>query len=380
MIYLDNAATTKISLKVYEEMLPYLQEEYGNPGSLHSLGRRANNAVAKARQQVADFINADPSQIIFTSGGTEANNMVFSLCSNTNYSSLVSAGEHESVLKAGRNYSHVCNTIPLIETGSIDYQEFLNMINNQNYRLVSVMHTNNETGAVNPVRDICKVCYEYGILFHTDCVQAGGFSRLDVNKIGCDFMSISSHKIHGPKGVGALYVRDMSLIRPIILGGSLQEFGLRGGTENVAGIVGFGEACERSGEYLDDLVVYLHSLTETFFKTLLNALERYGLRNLFHVNGPPISEVRKTYSLRFDEIPNETLIVLLDAQGVCVSAGSACTASDHKASHVLTAMGLTEAQANNTIRVSFSLMNTTDEVMEAAKIIANSVRTIKTSV
>lgn len=380
MIYLDNAATTKISLKVYEKMLPYLQEEYGNPGSLHSLGRRANNAVAKARQQVADFINADPSQIIFTSGGTEANNLVFSLCSNTNYSSLVSAGEHESVLKAGRNYSHVCNTIPLIETGSIDFQEFLNMINKQNYSLVSVMFANNETGSYNPVWDIGKACHEYGILYHTDCVQAAGFSRINVDEMRCDFMSISSHKIHGPKGVGALYVRDRKLLRPIIHGGSMQEFGLRGGTENVASIVGFGEACALAGEHLYDNVEYLSTLVGCFSKTLLIALETYGLKDIFHVNGFPLAICRKTYSLRFDGIPNETLLVMLDARGVCVSAGSACTASDHKASHVLTAMGLTEEEANNTIRVSFSAMNTVEEVEKAAQIIADCVNTLKNNI
>lgn len=242
MIYLDNAATTQMDERVLEAMMPYLTTEYGNAGTLYKFGRAANEAVQKARTQVAALINAEPEQIIFTSGGSEANNLVFRglkdyLKSIGKTHILVSAVEHDSVLRAAESLikdgfhveyipvSSECRVSPAVIEDAL----------RADTGLVSVMFANNETGAINPIEDIGTICMKRGILFHTDCVQAAGCYPIDVVKIGCDFLSVSSHKIHGCKGIGALYTKDKSKLTPIVYGGSEQEFGLRGGTENVAG-------------------------------------------------------------------------------------------------------------------------------------------------
>lgn len=370
MIYLDNAATTKISDEVLQEMMPFLTEQYGNAGTLYSLGRAAYNAINKARLRVAKFINADPSQIIFTSGGTEANNMVF--FNETGYGgkcALVSEIEHDSVLNASKRYYDVV-PIKVMPNGKIDIEMFARSMN-EAFSIVSIMHTNNETGVTNPIAEIGEICKRYNVPFHTDCVQAAGYHKLDVKEFNCDYLTISSHKIHGPKGVGALYVKDPEKLIPLIKGGKTQEFGLRGGTENVAAIVGFGKACALATKRLEHNRNYTQLLSETFFTALHTALDERAIRRIFHVNGETQYNPRKTYSIRFDGVSNETLLVMLDARGVCVSAGSACTASEHKASHVLKAIGLTDEQAENSIRVSFSGMNTLEEVKDGAKIITD---------
>ena len=377
MIYLDNAATTKVSDKVLKAMLPYLKESYGNAGSLHSLGRDSYNAVQRAREQVAKFINADPEQIIFTSGGTEANNMVFYRSNGytDSHVAIVSAGEHESVLKAaGRYYRRLI--VPLRENGTANLEILQKLLSENHADIVSVMYANNEIGSINPVGFFAETCHEYGVPFHTDAVQAAGFIPLNVDEIGCDFMSISSHKIHGPKGVGALYVKNPHDFIPMICGGNTQEFGKRGGTENVAGIVGFGKACELAGESLKGSREYISLLSKTFLESLSKELRRFGVPS-FHINGLNKSSSSKTWNIRFDGISNETLLVMLDAHNICVSAGSACTSSDHKASHVLTAIGLSEEQANNSIRVSFSDTNTVEDVLRAAHTIAECVKMIR---
>lgn len=380
MIYLDNAATTSVDPEVFDAMKPYFKEYYGNPGSLHAAGRKAYEAVEKARKQVADFIDADPSQIIFTSGGTEANNMVFHRVGGYSFkTALVSAGEHESVLKAAQNY-YRCIKIPLLEAGWIDFQEFVDLLSKNDVGIVSVMHTNNETGMTNNVREIAKKCHEYEVPFHTDCVQAAGYCRISVEEIGCDFLSLSSHKIRGPKGLGALYVRNPGKFEAMISGGSMQEFGLRGGTENVPGIVGFGAACKLAAQNLLRQRQRIDYMSHYFFIQLFASLADNNVSDLFFANGNLLLGMQKTYSIGFKGISNEALLVLLDARGVCVSAGSACTASEHKASHVLTAMGISEEMANNSIRISFSPANTVKEVEKAAKIIGECVAALANSI
>lgn len=381
MIYLDNASTTKIDPSVLDAMMPFLTDEYGNPGTIYGLGRRANEAVEKARAQVAKFIGAKPEQIIFTSGGTEANNMVFSsLLSFLEQSEkthvITTSSDHVSVLDSARNLCikrgfdltelqvnhHGC-----VELGSLKSEL------RENTGLVSIMYMNNETGSENPVEEIGAMCHERGILFHSDCVQAAGCCKLDVEKMNCDFLSLSSHKIHGPKGVGALYVRDMSLITPMIRGGSAQEFGVRGGTENVAGIVGFGAACELMNERLHEIDVHNSMLKQIFYNVLEENLKAQGLQNVLHVNGDLIIKHGKTINIRFDGVDGETLLLMLDAKGIYVSAGSACHSHESKPSHVLLAMGIDPEDARNSIRVSFSKMNTEAEVKYAAGVIANCV-------
>lgn len=379
MIYLDNASTTKIDPSVLDAMMPYLTDEYGNPGTLYGLGRRAKEAVERARCQVAEFIGAKPENIIFTSGGTEANNMVFtSLLSFLRQSEkthiITTSGEHISVLDSARNLciksTFDLTELPLNHHGYIEIGTLRSALR-ENTGLISVMYMNNETGSENPVDEIGSLCREVGTLFHTDCVQAAGCCKLDVERMKCDFLSISSHKIHGPKGVGALYARDLTLISPMIRGGSAQEFGFRGGTENVAGIVGFGAACELMNSRLHEIDVHTSMLKQIFFNELEDSLRTQGLDGILHINGDLIIKHGKTINLRFDDVDGETMLLMLDAKGICVSAGSACHSHESHPSHVLSAMGIDPEDARNSIRVSFSKMNTESEVRYAANVMAN---------
>lgn len=381
MIYLDNASTTKIDPSVLDAMMPFLMDEYGNPGTIYGLGRRAKEAVEKARAQVAKFIGAKPEQIIFTSGGTEANNMVFaSLLSFLEQSEkthvITTSSDHVSVLDSARNLcikrGFDLTELQVNHHGCVELGNLKSELR-ENTGLVSIMYMNNETGSENPVEEIGAMCRERGILFHSDCVQAAGCCKLDVEKMNCDFLSLSSHKIHGPKGVGALYVRNMSLITPMIRGGSAQEFGMRGGTENVAGIVGFGAACELMNERLHEIDVHNSMLKQVFYNVLEENLKAQGLKNVLHLNGDLIIKHGKTINIRFDDVDGETLLLMLDAKGIYVSAGSACHSHESKPSHVLLAMGIDPEDARNSIRVSFSKMNTEAEVKYAAGVIANCV-------
>lgn len=381
MIYLDNASTTKIDPSVLDAMMPFLTDEYGNPGTIYGLGRRAKEAVEKARAQVAKFIGAKPEQIIFTSGGTEANNMVFSsLLSFLEQSEkthvITTSSDHVSVLDSARNLcikrGFDLTELQVNHHGCVELGNLKSELR-ENTGLVSIMYMNNETGSENPVEEIGAMCRERGILFHSDCVQAAGCCKLDVEKMNCDFLSLSSHKIHGPKGVGALYVRDISLITPMIRGGSAQEFGMRGGTENVAGIVGFGAACELMNERLHEIDVHNSMLKQIFYTVLEENLKAQGLQHVLHVNGDLIIKHGKTINIRFDGVDGETLLLMLDAKGIYVSAGSACHSHESKPSHVLLAMGIDPEDARNSIRVSFSKMNTEAEVRYAAGVIANCV-------
>lgn len=382
MIYLDNAATTKIDPHVLSVMMPYMQEEYGNPGGLYELGRKASDAVQKARCQVAALIKAEPDQIIFTSGGSEANSLVFNglkdhLLSIGKTHILVSAIEHESVLKAAESlikYGFDVEYIPPTKYGRIEPDSVRCRIKD-NTGIVSVMHINNETGVMNDVRAISAICSANGILFHTDCVQAAGAYSLNVGSLGCDFMSISSHKIYGPKGVGALYVKDKSALSPIVYGGSSQEFGLRGGTENVAGVVGFGEACAVAPDDPNRFRQLYHRAE--FFHCLESALKKRELQNIMHVNGEDGNIDGKVLNVSFDGIDNETLLLMLDTFGVYASAGSACQSHEAMPSHVLTAMGMSPESARSSVRFSFSKYNTSSEIRKAAIIVACCIDTLR---
>ena len=367
MIYLDNAATTKIAEPVLEAMLPYLKEQYGNPGSLYALGRKAADAVDKAREQVADLINADPEQIIFTSGGSEANNLVFrGLYEWIRHAGkteiLISAVEHDSVFRAAHSLpGFIVKEIGVDKECRVDIGEFKERLSGA-VGIASCLAINNETGTPNRVSFIAKMCSEMGVLFHTDCVQALSSGTVDAKKMGCDFISMSSHKIHGPKGVGALYVKHKSLIDPLIYGGSHQEFGLRGGTENVAGIVGFGAACELVKNKPGGA-----ALKQTFLKSLVNKLVSNGIGEIVHINGVyPCPFTGNILNLRFDGIDAETLVLMADRAGICISAGSACRSHEQKPSRVLKAMGLSDEDAMQSVRISFSEYTNTIEEVSAA--------------
>lgn len=381
MIYLDNASTTQIDQRVLQAMMPYLTEEYGNPGTLYGLGKRAEKAVIESRKKVADFIGAKPEQIIFTSGGSEANNLVFyglekSVLSKKRYI-ITSEIEHDSLLKAAKRTSEDCK-IHLIhlspnKTGHIEsrlIEETLNKYDGE-IGLVSIMHTNNETGISNDITSIGRICQRHKVLFHTDCVQAAGCSMLNVNKMYCDFLSVSSHKIHGAKGIGALYAKNRSSLSPLILGGSSQEYGIRGGTENVAGIVGFGQACSIAQEFLSK---HQESVEERLKLIIIDTLKQLGVLD-FYINGEWNSG--KTMSIYFKGVDAETLMLMLDIRGVCVSSGSACRSHENKPSKVLLAMGVQPEVARSSIRVSVSRMNTEKEMIQAAEIIADCVKILR---
>lgn len=379
MIYLDNASTTKIDDEVLSVMMPWLKYNYGNAGTLYKLGRDARKAIDDARDVVAKSIGTTPEHIIFTSGGTESNNMVFR--SLTPYLEaiekkhiLTSAVEHDSVMRASefleesRGFS--VERIGVNDKCEVELHSIWNLIK-PNTGLVSVMYQNNETGTNNDVKSIADMCHRNGILFHTDCVQAMSSCNVDVGLINCDFASISSHKIYGPKGVGCLYVKNPSMIVPMINGGAVQEFGLRGGTENVAGIVGFAKACELTVEQRQNTVHTLSTLKQIFYNKLKDELG-----DIVHVNGK-LLQPGKTINIRFDGIDSESLVLMLDGFGVCASAGSACRSHEQLPSHVLTAMGLSEIEAKSSVRFSLSKYNTCNDIDCASKIIIDSVDVLK---
>ena len=383
MIYLDNAATTKIAPAVLEEMMPYLTEDFGNPGSIYWLGRRAYNAVSLARERVAGFLHADPAQIIFTSGGTESNNLaIISAASQMKIrgpKAITSKTEHSSVLNVFRQIPAMGIYTQFLfpdSDGSVSIRTIESAMENEDVGFVCLMKVNNETGAENPVEEIGKLCASKDILFHTDCVQAAACQRIDVSELGCTTLSISSHKLHGPKGVGALYAKDPQKLTPLIFGGSEQEFGIRGGTENVAGIVGFGKACELMQLSLHETEVLTSTCKQKFFTVLQSRLNDAGLGDILHVNGAPAIHRGKILNVRFDGVDAETLILMLDVRGIYVSAGSACTSLEAVPSHVLTAMGLSDEQARSSVRISFSGMNTQEEAELAAVIFSECVVTL----
>lgn len=376
MIYLDNAATTQIHPYVLSEMMPYLTSEYGNAGGLYGLGHNAKTAVDFARERVAKFLGANPENVVFTSSGCEANSLAISVAHEfrepiRHGGVLTSDIEHDSVLNAARAYNDQWAVLPRQLHADTTGQVQINEIAIGNSTLVSVMYENNETGIVNKVHNIADVCKKHNVIFHVDAVQAAGHIPLNVESIGCDLLSISSHKIHGPKGVGALYVSDRVLerLRPSIHGGANQEWGKRGGTENVAGIVGFGAACERLVYCENRNLAWFCMLRDGFLDVLETRLPSYA----YNINGLLDCNLGKTLNICFYGVDAETLVLALAADGICVSAGSACTSHESKPSHVLKAMGLSDEDARCSIRISFSELNTEEEVLGAAVRIAERV-------
>ena len=358
MIYLDSAATTMIAPEVLEAMMPYLTKEYGNAGTLYKLGRSAAAAIQNARTQVAVLFNCTPEHVMFTSGGSEGNSTVFSglrkklLAEGKNHL-VVSAIEHDSVLKAAESLTREGFQVTYVQPdsrGFIPVKSIEGAIH-QETGLVSVMFVNNESGAINDIATIGGICRQNNILFHADCVQAAGQYQIDVNKCNLDFATVSSHKIHGPKGIGALYARESSFV-PLICGGAEQEFGLRGGTENVAGIVGFGKACVLASRDIKGDLTQVSTIKQKFYMTLIDELKVLGADNgCIHVNGISPVEPSKILNIRADGVDGETLLLMLDANDICVSAGSACRSHEAQPSHVLTAMGLSSEDARSSIRV-----------------------------
>ena len=357
MIYLDNAASTQIHEDVLESMLPYLKEQYGNASSIHRYGRLAKKAIEKARKQIALLINADPSEILITSGGTESNNTVLMGISSNDSSIVTSSIEHDAILepckKLTQNGFHV-DYLPVDKFGTVDPLELKNHLSD-NTCLVSIMFGNNEVGTIQKISEIAKICNERKIPFHTDAVQAVGKIPINVKELGIDLLSISSHKLHGPKGIGALYIKNGIKIDPVILGGG-QEHGLRSGTENVANIVGFGKACEIAKNNLNDNMKYVIALRDMLIEKVLNEIPEVTL------NGDPKSRLPNNAHFTFLGVNGEDLIIKLDEYGIAASTGSACSVNTQRASHVLQAMGFSHEQITGSLRLTMGVFNNEKDI------------------
>ena len=361
MIYLDNAASTQIHEDVLESMLPYLKEQYGNASSIHRYGRLAHKAIEKARKQIAQLINADPSEILITSGDTESNNTVLRgiHVNNTTNQIITSLIEHDAILepckqltKTGLNIDY----LPVDKFGMVDPLELKNHLSEKTC-LVSIMFGNNEVGTVQQISEISKICNERNIPFHTDAVQAVGKIPIDVKELGIDLLSISSHKLHGPKGIGALFIKNGIKIEPVILGGG-QENGLRSGTENVANIVGFGKACEIAKNNLDENMAYVSKLRDILVERVLHEIPEVTL------NGDPKSRLPNNAHFTFLGVNGEDLIIKLDEYGIAASTGSACSVNTQRASHVLQAMGFSLEQITGSLRLTLGIFNNEKEIEE----------------
>lgn len=374
MIYLDNAATTKIHDDVLEDMMPYLKEQYGNPSSIHRYGRFAHKAIEKARKQIAYLINADPSEILFTSGGTESNNTALYGIAKKNPGSriITSSIEHDAILEPCKKLEKEGFDIIYLPVNNYGLVDPLILKENltENTSLVSIMFGNNEVGTVEPISDFVKICNEQNIPFHTDAVQATGKIRIDVKELGIDLLSISSHKINGPKGIGALYIRKGISIDPVILGGG-QENGLRSGTENVANIVGFGKACELSRINLLENISRMKELRDYISTKIIQEIPEVIL------NGHPESRLPNNIHFTFLGVNGEDLLIKLDENEIAASTGSACSVQIQKASHVLQAMGFSHEQITGSLRLTIGISNNLEEMDKTVEILKNVVKELR---
>ncbi|MVB12847.1 Cysteine desulfurase IscS [Caprobacter fermentans] len=376
MIYADNAATTPVSDSVLQAMLPYFSKEFGNPSSLYASGRRAKRALESARETVADCLDARPDEIFFTSGGSESDNWAIKMSAKKGKETgkthlITSEFEHHAVLHSLRSLESGGFTVSALsvhEDGIIRPEELKAALRPET-ALVTVMTANNEIGTIQPISEIGALCRGAGIPLHTDAVQAAGILPLDVKAMNVDFLSLSAHKFHGPKGVGALYIRKGAGISGLMDGGA-QERGLRAGTENVAGIVGLAvalkEACENRKACADRLTAMRDRLIQ-------GALKIPGTR----LNGDPVKRLPGNVNLSFEQVEGEALLLLLDQNGICASAGSACTAGSLEPSHVLRAIGLSEPLAHGSLRLTLSCQNTEAEVDEILQILPDVIMRVR---
>jgi cysteine desulfurase len=357
-IYMDANATTPVLPEVLDAMRPFWTDEFGNASSIHQRGQHARAAVDRARESVARMLSCRAAEIVFTSGGTESDNMaLFGLLAPGDHL-ITTSIEHHAVLHAAQELEArgiQVTFLPCTQDGLIDVRA-LEAALRPNTKLVSVMLANNETGVIQPVRELAERTHAAGALFHTDAIQAAAKLPLDVKALGCDLLSISGHKMYAPQGTGALFVRRNVRLRSMFFGG-LHERGRRPGTENVAGIVGLGKAAELARTWLaEDHSRELAALRDRLEHGILAAVDEAA------INGGGASRVANTSNLYFDHVEAEALVIALDLKGLAVSGGSACQSGATEPSHVLTAMGLSEARARASLRFSLSQLNTDDEV------------------
>ena len=366
VIYLDHAATTPLDKEILEQTLPYFTDVFGNADSPHALGRKAMNAVDNARDKVAELIGAKPNEVYFTSGGTEADNWAliggaYAAKERGRTKILLSAIEHHAVLAAAeklRADGFEIVYIPVNEGGRVALKDVETLLD-ESVGLVAVMAANNETGAVQPVKELAELAHKFGAVFFTDGVQAAPYMPIDVKAWGADMLSLSSHKFYGPKGCGILYVKNGVKIKGHVVSGE-QERGLRGGTTNVAAVVGLAAAYAKTVKELPLIEERLTALRNAF-------LDELSVLKGITVNGGNEGDLPAVLNLRIQGVNNADFVYSMDLQGVCVAAGSACASASIKPSHVLTAMGFTDEEAKECVRISFGKRNTEDEVREAAK-------------
>ncbi len=379
-IYLDYNATTPIDPRVLEEMMPYFKDGFGNPSSIHSFGMRGKGALDRARDQVAALINASPREIVFTSGGSESNNyaiMGAAYGSEERGNHLITTSvEHESVLEAFRSLEKTGFRVTYLgvdASGTIDLDELLDSISDETI-LVSCIFANNETGTVMPIAEIARIVKEKGAIFHTDAVQAGGKIDIDMNEVPADLLTVSAHKFYGPKGAGALYVRDgvnkRIPLRPLIHGGG-QERGSRSGTENVPAIAGMGMASEISLREMREDESRIRPLRDSLWESLSASIA--GIR----LNGDMDGLLWNTLNVFIDGVSGDSLSMALDLEGLAVSTGSACSEGKIDPSHVLMAMGLSRAEAASSLRFSLGRFTGDGEIDAAAGIVPRAVERIR---
>lgn len=375
-IYFDNAATTPLDSEVLQKMLPYFTDVFGNADSPHAVGRKAMNAVDCARDEIAALINAKKNEVYFTSGGTEADNWAILGGARAKRAQgktqiVISAVEHHAVLSAAQQLEKEGFTVdylPVNEGGRVALNDMERLISDRT-ALVCLMAANNETGVLQPIAEAEKLAHTYGALFFTDAVQAAPYMPLDVKQINADMLSFSAHKFYGPKGIGVLYIKGGVKVEKLI-GGGEQERGLRGGTVNVPSVVGLAAAYQKTRAEMDEANAKIARLRQLFLQEIacLDGVSR---------NGTDENVLPSVLNLRFAGVENTAFLFNMDLNGVCLAAGSACASASVKPSHVLTAMGLTDVQAKESVRFSFGKNNTEEEVIKGARLTVEIVRKLR---
>lgn len=360
VVYLDNNATTKVAEEVFGEMEPYFCQLYGNPSSMHSFGGKCERKIKQARERVAALIGAEPDEIVFTSSGTESDNAAI-------WGTLNSYPERRHIITTRVEHPAVKNLCEYLSKHGyrvtflpVDKEGRLNLDNldgalTPDTAMVSIMWANNETGVIFPVEEAAQLVKSRGIVFHTDAVQAVGKIPIDMKKSAVDLLSLSGHKVHAPKGIAALYIRRGTRFSPFVIGGH-QESGRRGGTENVASIIGLGKTCELAARYMEDENNRVKALRDKLENGILERIPKV------YVNGDRIDRLPNTTSLSFEYIEGEAILLLLNEYGICASSGSACTSGSLEPSHVLRAMGVPFTCAHGSIRFSLSRYTTEEEI------------------
>ncbi len=374
LIYMDHSATTPVDPAVTETMFPYFSEKFGNPSSLYQIGREARRAVEEARQKVADLIGAKKEEIIFTGSGTESDNLAIKGCAYKNRKKgnhiITSSIEHHAVLhtcKYLETQGFKVTYLPVSEEGLVDPAD-VEKAATQGTTLITVMHANNEIGSIQPIEEIGKIAKEKNITFHTDAVQTAGKIPVNVDSLDVNMLSISAHKLYGPKGAGALYIRKGTLLEPLLHGGG-HERNIRSSTENVPGIVGFGKAAELAKERLPE-AGKTSRLRDSLIKGLLEIKDSY-------LNGHPTKRLPDNVNVRFSYIEGESMILNLDMKGVAASTGSACSSTSLEPSHVLLAIGLKHEEAHGSLRLTLGRGNTQEDVDQVVSVLPDIVNKLR---